>query len=265
MSDVQRFGVAMVGGGNMGSALLGGMIGSGEFDPSSVAVVERLETRRAELAALFPGVLVDDEIPPCAAAVIAVKPGDVADAVTSAVDAGARRVLSIAAGVTLAALDEAAGPGVSVVRAMPNTPALVGLGAAAIAGGASADASDLDWAESILGSVGIVERLDEPLLDAFTGVAGSGPAYVFLLAETLIAAAVAEGLPDDVAERVVAQVLLGASTLLDRDRDPARLRRNVTSPGGTTAAGLERFDAHDLHSIVAEVVRAATERSRELG
>lgn len=255
----------MIGGGNMGAALLGGMIASGEFEAATLAVVERLEARRDQLVDEFPGVHVTGDVPPCAAAVVAVKPDDVAGVVSSAVAAGARRVLSIAAGVTLSALDEAAGPGVAVVRAMPNTPALVGLGAAAITAGASAADADLDWAESILGSVGIVERLGEPLLDVFTGVAGSGPAYVFLLAETLIAAAVAEGMPRDVAERVVVQVLLGSATLLDRDRDPARLRRNVTSPGGTTAAGLARFDAHDLSAIVAEVVHAATERSRELG
>ena len=262
---MNEVGVAMIGGGNMGAALLGGMLASGEYDAASLAVVEKLEARREQLAELFPGVEVAAETPTCAAAVIAVKPDGVADAVRAAVAAGARRILSIAAGVTLAALDGAAGPGVAVVRAMPNTPALVGLGAAAIAGGSTASDDDLAWAEAILGSVGIVERLDEASLDAFTGVAGSGPAYVFLFAEALTDAAVAEGIEADVAERVVAQLMLGASTLLDRDRDPAQLRRNVTSPGGTTAAGLARFDAHGLRGIVADAVAAATERSRELG
>lgn len=263
--EMNEIDVAMIGGGNMGAALLGGMLASGEYDAASLAVVEQLEARRAQLVELFPGVEVAAVAPPCAAAVIAVKPDGVADAVRGAVAAGARRILSIAAGVTLAALDAAAGPGVAVVRAMPNTPALVGLGAAAIAGGATASDDDLAWAEGILGSVGIVERLDEASLDAFTGVAGSGPAYVFLFAEALTEAAVAEGIEPDVAERVVAQLLLGASTLLDRDRDPAQLRRNVTSPGGTTAAGLARFDAHDLRGTVADAVAAATARSRELG
>lgn len=257
--------VVMIGGGNMGAALLGGMIDSGAFPPGSLAVVERLDVRRAQLVDLFPGVSILDEVPACAAAVIAVKPDGVAGAVAQAVAGGARRLLSIAAGVSIATLDAAAGPNVAVIRAMPNTPALVGKGAAAISGGKSADDGDLAWAEQILGSVGIVERLEEPLLDAFTGVAGSGPAYVFLLAEALIQAAVGQGFEPDVAERVVAQLLLGASTLLDRDRDPAQLRVNVTSPGGTTAAGLARFEAHDFMAIVADVVNAATERSRELG
>ena len=257
--------VAMIGGGKMGAALLGGMLASGEYDAASLAVVEQLEARRVRLIELFPGVEVLGVVPRCAAAVFAVKPADVADAVHGAVAAGARRVLSIAAGVTLAALDAAAGPSVAVVRAMPNTPALVGLGTAAIAGGATASDSDLAWAEAILGSVGIVERLDEASLDAFTGVAGSGPAYVFLFAEALTDAAIAEGIEPDVAERVVTQLLLGAATLLDRERDPGQLRRDVTSPGGTTAAGLARFDEHDLRATVTDAVAAASARSRELG
>ncbi len=262
MSEID---VAVVGGGNMGAALLEGMIASGSFDPSSLAVVEVRAERRAELANAFPDVRVVGDVPPCRAAVIAVKPDAVAGAVEAAVDAGARRILSIAAGVTTATLDRAAGADVAVVRAMPNTPALVGLGASAIAPGAVASDDDLVWAEAILGSVGIVERLDEELLDAFTGVAGSGPAYVFLFAEALIEAAVSHGIPRDTAERIVAQLLLGASTLLARDGDPARLRRNVTSPGGTTAAGLQHFEDVGFLGSVHGAVTAATVRSRELG
>ena len=174
------------------------------------------------------------------------------DAVRGAVAAGARRILSIAAGVTLGALDAAAGPGVAVVRAMPNTPALVGLGAAAIAGGATASDGDLAWAEAILGSVGIVERLDEAALDAFTGVAGSGPAYVFLFAEALTDAAIAEGIDADVAERVVAQLLLGASTLLDRDRDAG-------------AAATQRHVAGRDHRRRARTIRRARSASDRRG
>ncbi len=257
--------VVMIGGGNMGAALLGGMVDSGRFAPASLAVVERLDSRREELASMFPQVLVAAEVPEAAAAVIAVKPNDVPDAVAQAVGCGATRILSIAAGVTLATLDAAAGDGVAVVRAMPNTPALVGKGASAIAGGASADEDDLEWAAGVLGSVGIVERVDEASLDAFTGVAGSGPAYVFLFAEALTAAAIEQGLDAELAERVVAQLLIGSATLLDRERDAAQLRVNVTSPGGTTAAGLARFDAGGLHALVADAVDAATRRSRELG
>lgn len=257
--------VAMVGGGNMGAALLGGMIGSGVFAPERLAVVELLDERRRQLSEMFPGVEVVTEVPACDGAVIAVKPGGVAAAVAQAVEAGASRVLSIAAGVTIDALQSAAGSEVAVIRAMPNTPALVGKGCAAIVGGATASDADLSWAEEILGSVGIVERLSEPLLDVFTGVAGSGPAYVFLVAEALTDAAVAEGIPRDVAERVVNQLLLGSSTLLARDGDAARLRTNVTSPGGTTAAGLARLEQRAVRAAFGDAVHAATERSRELG
>ena len=256
--------LVVVGGGNMGAALVGGMLAGG-VEAGTLAVAERLAERRGALAHELAGVAVVDAVPPCSAAVVAVKPDGAPAAVAEAVAAGARRVLSIAAGVTLATLERAAGEGVAVVRAMPNTPALVGRGAAAIAGGSAAGEGDLAWAEGVLGAVGAVERLAEPQLDAFTGVAGSGPAYVFLLAEALTDAAVAEGIPADVAPRVVTQLLVGSAALLERDGDPAELRRKVTSPGGTTAAGLARFEAHDLRAIVADAVAAATARSRELG
>ncbi len=256
--------VLLIGGGNMGSALLGGMIGSGAFGAAELGVVELVESRRDELAATFPGVRVSAEPVPCRSAILAVKPPDAAAAAAAARDAGATRLLSIAAGVRIETLQSAVGSGVAVVRAMPNTPALVGRGAAAIAGGATAGAADIEWAARILGSVGTVEELAEPLLDAFTGVAGSGPAYLFLVAEALIDSAVAEGLERPVAERVVRQLLVGSALLLDRELDPVRLRAQVTSPGGTTAAGIAVFEERDLRGTVAAAVGAATARSREL-
>ncbi len=249
----------------MGAALLGGMIESGAFSPGTLAVVEVLDARREQLVDMFPGVAVVDTIPPCHSAVLAVKPPGVPDATAAAVAAGATRILSIAAGVNIATIEVAAGADVAVVRCMPNTPALVGKGTSAIAGGNAATDDDLAWAESVLGAVGIVDRLPEAQLDAFTGVAGSGPAYIFLIAEALTDAAVAEGIERLTADRVVSQLLLGASTLLARDGDPATLRRNVTSPNGTTAAGLSVLDERDLRGTFAAAVRAATERSRELG
>ncbi|MBI5089228.1 MAG: pyrroline-5-carboxylate reductase [Actinobacteria bacterium] len=256
--------LALVGGGNMGAALLGGLIAAGWAAPHELAVCEVSAPRRDVLADQFPGVAVADRVDPCDAAVIAVKPGDVAGAVRDAVAAGASRILSIAAGVSIAALEAAAGPGVAVVRSMPNTPALVGEGAAAIAGGASAGAGDLDWAESILAAVGIVVRVPEHQLDAVTGLAGSGPAYVFLVAEALIDAGVLAGLSRQVAESLVTQTLVGSAALL-RDRgDAAQLRAMVTSPGGTTAAGLRRLEEHSVRSAMLEAVMAATARSREL-
>lgn len=249
----------------MGAALLGGLLDAGAVPASSVAVVELLADRRAELRDRFPGVDIVESMPSCAAAVLAVKPPQIVAAAAEAAAVGARRILSIAAGVRLATIEAAVGTDVAVVRAMPNTPALVGLGAAAVAGGQNADDDDVEWAAGILSAVGTVELLPEAALDAFTGSAGSGPAYVFMVAEALIEAAVADGLDRALAERVVPQVLLGAATMLVRDGDPEQLRRAVTSPGGTTAAGIAELDARDLRGALAAATAAATARSRELG
>jgi pyrroline-5-carboxylate reductase len=254
--------LVIVGGGKMGEALLGGLLAAGR-EPSSLAVVEALEGRRKELTDRFPGVTVSGEPVEADGAVIAVKPADVAGAIATS---GATRILSIAAGVTVAALEAAAGAGVPVVRAMPNTPALVGAGAAAIAGGTSATDDDLDWAEAILGSVGTVVRVPEKLLDAVTGLSGSGPAYVFLVAEALVDAGVLAGLPRPTAEGLAYQTLLGAARLLVESGDsPADLRAAVTSPGGTTAAGLREPEGHGVRAAFLDAVSAATARSRELG
>ena len=251
----------IVGGGRMGEALLGGLLDAGWTD---LGVVEKLEERRTELAAAFPSVRVLAECEPADGAVLAVKPNDVRAACT-ALD-GTKRILSIAAGVTIAALEDALGEGVAVVRAMPNTPALVGAGAAAIAAGHAATDDDLEWAESVLGAVGEVVRVPETLLDAVTGLSGSGPAYVFLVAEALIEAGVLAGLPRDVSTALTVQTLLGSARLLAETGDtPERLRAAVTSPGGTTAAGLRALESAGVRAAFLDAVLAATERSRELG
>jgi pyrroline-5-carboxylate reductase len=149
---------------------------------------------------------------------------------------------------------------------MPNTPALVGLGASAIAPGASATDDHLDLAERLLGAVGIVVRVREYELDAVTGLSGSGPAYVMLVAEALIEAGLLVGLPRPVAAQLVAQTLLGSATLLAQSDDgPEALRAAVTSPGGTTAAGLRALETRAVRAAFVDAVVAATERSRELG
>lgn len=265
MDDDARIELVIIGGGNMGAALLGGLVDSGAVAESALAVVEVVDARRAELATMFPGVAVARTVPPCVGVVLAVKPADTPAAAAAAAAAGASRVLSIAAGVRLATIEASVGPTVAVVRAMPNTPALVRLGACAISAGSTAGVDDVAWARTILEAVGLVDEVDEADLDAFTGVAGSGPAYVFLLAEALIDAAVGEGLDRAMAERVVRQLLLGSATLLDREGDATRLREMVTSPNGTTAAGLAALADHDLRGAVAAAVHAATQRSRELG
>lgn len=255
--------LAVVGGGNMGAALVGGLLAAGVVDAAGLAVVEVDPDRRRSLETSFPGVTVVAEVPPCVAAVIAVKPPDVPAAATAAVRAGARRVLSIAAGVTIATIEAACGTGVAVVRSMPNTPALVGEGASAVSGGTSASDDDMDWARRVLGSVGLVVTVPEDRLDAVTGLTGSGPAYLFLVAESLMKAGVDVGLDRDVVDALVRQLFTGASALMASGDDPADLRVKVTSPNGTTAAGLAVLDA--ARPIIVAAVEAATARSRELG
>ena len=175
-------------------------------------------------------------------------------------------MLSVAAGITIAAMETALPPGTAVIRAMPNTPALVGAGAAGLAPGSAASDDDVAWAAGILGSVGVAEVVGEPLLDAVTGLSGSGPAYVFLLAEAMTDAGVAMGLTRAVAGRLATQTIAGAGRMLVGDgADPVDLRAGVTTPAGTTAAGLGALEDGGLRATVAAAVRAATERSVELG
>jgi pyrroline-5-carboxylate reductase len=199
--------------------------------------------------------------------VLAVKPGDVAAACDALRAAGSEApVLSIAAGVTLDRLEAWLADGTPVVRAMPNTPALVGAGAAAVAAGHAADEGHLAWAEQVLGAVGTVVRVDEASLDAVTGLSGSGPAYVFLVVEALVEAGVLAGLPRPISTTLATETVLGAAKLLaESPEGPEALRAAVTSPGGTTAAGLRELERSGVRAAFLDAVMAATARSRELG
>jgi pyrroline-5-carboxylate reductase len=258
-----RVALSIIGGGNMGSALLGGLIGAG-WSTSDIVVVEVDEAKCKDLTQRF-GVLCVSEIVACDGAVVAVKPAGVVDVCTRLREVGVSRVLSIAAGITTNAMQEALGNSAVAIRAMPNTPALIGEGASVIAGSAACDSHDLDWAEGILRSVGIVLRVDENDIDAVTAVAGSGPGYVFLMAEAMIDAGVTEGLSREVATALVRQLFKGAGALLAASPlDAETLREQVTSPGGTTAAGLAVFNESGFREIVNKVVQAAATRSREM-
>jgi pyrroline-5-carboxylate reductase len=259
------FELVVVGGGNMGAALLGGMLSADTASPDAIAVVEPIGARRQELGERFPGVTVTETVPPCTAAVLAVKPPDIPAVAAAVVAAGARRVLSVAAGVTTATIRDAVGPEVAVLRTMPNTPALVGQGVSALSGATGTSDDDLDWAEGVLRGVGLVVRVDERQLDAVTGLTGSGPAYVFLVAEALMDAGVLAGLPRVTVEEMVAQLLVGSAALLAERGNPAGLRAMVTSPGGTTAAGVRVLEERAVRAAFIDAVQAATARSRELG
>ena len=268
-----RYSLVVVGGGKMGEALIGGLLNAGWCKAAEMLIIEPVESRRSELATRFVGVRVVAEQPAelrAEAALVAVKPHHVAEVcrlLAPVVD----RLLSVAAGVTTASMESALREGapdrtVAVVRSMPNTPALVGCGASAIAGGAAATTQDCEWAASILSAVGVVERVEEKLLDTVTGISGSGPAYIFLVAEAMIEGGVLMGLPRTVATTLVAQTIAGAGLMLrDSGDDAAQLRGNVTSPGGTTAAGLRVLEERATRSAFIDAVAAATERSRALG
>ena len=255
----------VVGGGKMGSALLTGLIAAGWAPVADLAVSDPDPVQRQRLSDAHPGLAVMDAPVAADGALLAVKP-DVAEPVLRTLAAvGINRVLSIVAGLSTARLEAALGPGV-VVRSMPNTPSLVGCGVAAISGGSAATAADLDWAEGILGSVGTVVRLPERHLDAVTGVSGSGPAYVYLVAEAMIEGGVAAGLTRDVSRRLVVDTMLGSARMMaETGDDPGELRAAVTSPGGTTAAALRTLEFKAVRSAFIEAVAAATERSRQLG
>jgi pyrroline-5-carboxylate reductase len=266
--------LVIVGGGRMGGALLGGLLRAGWATADQLAVVEPLAARRDELTAEFRGVAVMDAPSAdalrdgdggVAGAVLAVKPDQAEGACRVLGALGVQRVVSIVAGIPCARLETALGGQPMVVRAMPNTPALVGAGATAIAGGSHATSADLAWAEDILAAVGTVVRLPERLLDPVTGLSGSGPAYFFLVVEALMEAGVQMGLSREVARGLVVDTMLGSAKLLaETGEDPAVLRAAVTSPAGTTAAGVRALEYRAVRSAFMEAVAAATERARAL-
>ena len=257
--------LVIVGGGRMGSALARGLLGSG-WRADDLVICEAVAARREQLRAELPGVSVGEDVPAASGAVVAVKPGDGEAACRAVARSGTGRVLSIMAGVTLARLESWLGPSVAVLRAMPNTPATVGVGVSGVAAGSGAGAPDLTWGTEILGAVGRVVSLPEPALDAVTGLSGSGPAYVFLVAEALIAGGVAAGLAPEVSRTLAVETLAGASRLLALSgQTPETLRAQVTSPGGTTEAGLAVLEERAVRAAFADAVVAATERSRQLG
>jgi pyrroline-5-carboxylate reductase len=253
----------------MGESLLTGLLAAGA-EPDSLAVAEVDGERRRLLEERFPGVRIAPNpawvVGDADVVVLAVKPGDV-PAVLGAAEptlAASTLILSIAAGVSIATLERHA-PGRPVVRAMPNTPALVRRGAAAIAGGEHATDLHLGLAEEVLDAVGVVVRVPERMLDAVTGLSGSGPAYVFLVAEAMIEAGVLNGVPRDVATTLVHQTILGAGTMLvEEDESAEALRAAVTSPGGTTAAGLRVLEARSVRGAILDAVTAAAARAAEL-
>lgn len=258
--------VGFLGFGNMGGAIARGLLAMGTLPAPALNAYDVAESRLAEARRL--GITVVDSPQALAALsttlILAVKPQTMTDAlgqIPPGVLAG-KRVISIAAGISIATLQRFVSDGARIVRVMPNTPALVGAGAAAIALGPACDARDAEVAQAIFAAVGSVELVDEDDLDAVTALSGSGPAYFFYVVECLIRAAVDEGLDEVQAARLAHQTLYGAGKLLAESGETAgTLRERVTSKGGTTAAALAAFQNHGLAAVIHAGVNAAAARS----
>jgi pyrroline-5-carboxylate reductase len=260
--------IAVLGGGVMGETLISGFRRYVTPEPT-ILVVEKRPERLDELVERHGvvGATAEAAVPGADVVVLVVKPQDMAgllQGIGPLVDPGAT-VISIAAGIRTQTIEDHVRAGVNVVRAMPNTPAKVDRGVTGVSGGARCSVEAVALAIRLLGSVGAVVEVPESLQDAVTAVSGSGPAYVFYLAEAMIAAAVELGLDPEIAQHMVHHTILGAATLLDASGETAQvLRRNVTSPGGTTAAAIATMDELAVHSAIVSAITAARDRSREL-
>jgi pyrroline-5-carboxylate reductase len=259
-----------IGAGKMASALVRGMLRAGLADPGSVAASDPLESARSALAAEA-GIAVFDSNAPVVSQsdvlVLAVKPqamGQVLDELRPLVGPG-QLVISIAAGISIATLQAGLGPDRKLVRVMPNTPALLGEGASAYSPGPGVPAEDEAVVQALLEAVGRCVRVPESLLDAVTGLSGSGPAFVYLIIEGLSDGGVRVGLPRDVATTLAAQTVLGAARMvLETGLHPGVLKDQVASPGGTTIAGLHALERGGARASLIEAVMAATLRAAEL-
>ncbi|MEM1041173.1 MAG: pyrroline-5-carboxylate reductase [Bacteroidota bacterium] len=263
--------VAILGTGNIGRALLGGLRQGDDVPAGRIRVTRRTPSALDALAEQFPGIWTGTDnlaaVDGASVVILAVKPqhiGGLLGEIRGHVAPGAV-VLSVLAGITTDAIGEALGGEIAVVRSMPNTPALVGEGATAIAAGTHATDEHLALAEAVFASVGTVEVVPETLMDAVTGLSGSGPAYVYMVIEALTDGGVKQGLPRPTALRLAAQTVLGAAKLaVETGKHPAILRDEVTTPGGTAIAAVADLESHGLRTMLINAVATATQRSQEL-
>jgi pyrroline-5-carboxylate reductase len=262
--------IGFVGGGNMATALIGGLIAKGQ-DPRSIAVIERVPAARERLAAKYPihlSTAPDAAIQGAEVLVLAVKPQDMQKAIASLSGFSKEKlVVSVAAGITLKSLSRWLDGHRKIVRCMPNTPGLIGAGITGLFAAPEVGAAERHKAESILRAVGeVVWVHEERLLDPVTALSASGPAYVFWFIEQLAAAAVKLGIPREDALKLAKQTVLGAARLaVSSEKDPSQLRQDVTSKGGTTEAALKVFDEEKLAERFLRAVEAASRRGAEMG
>jgi pyrroline-5-carboxylate reductase len=263
--------IGFLGAGKMATALARGFINAGLVKATQLVAADPFDAARKHFTMETGAKTVVNNLEAAKAAtvlILATKPDQVGGALAEISGAFTKNhlVISIAAGVTLGKLEALLPAGARVIRVMPNTPALVGAGAAGYALGKSATAEDGELAKELLSAVGIAMQVKENLLDAVTGLSGSGPAYVYQFIEALSDGGVAAGLPRDVATKLAAQTVLGgAKMVLDTGMHPGALNDQVTSPGGTTIEGLHELEKGKLRATVISAVRAATEKSKKLG
>jgi pyrroline-5-carboxylate reductase len=263
--------LAFIGGGNMASSLIGGLIADG-WDPQRITVSDRDSHQLEQLREHFGVVTRQGNLEAATGAgivLLAVKPQIVREVALELAELLSRQhslVISIAAGIRTDALRNWIGQHTAIVRSMPNTPALVQSGATALYANAAVTMQQHDVAETILRAVGLTIWLeDESLMDAVTALSGSGPAYFFLFMEALQKAGCALGLPEQAARLLTLQTALGAARMaIESTEDPATLRRRVTSPGGTTERAIQSFQQHDFDDLVLQALEAAAARSAEL-
>lgn len=264
--------IAFIGGGNMARSLIAGLVAKGH-PAASIRVAEPVAALRDALHADFGVSVLNDGAAAVRGAstwVFAVKPQvmrTVCESLAPLAQAHRPLVVSIAAGVTGSQLERWLGGDLPVVRTMPNTPALLGAGITGLHASARVDADGRAFAETLLAAAGkTVWIQNEDLMEAVTAVSGSGPAYVFLLAEAMVDAGIEEGLPAATARALALETILGAARMLTEEGAPdaAELRRRVTSPNGTTQAAIEHFEASGLRDLVAGAIHAASERGRQL-
>jgi pyrroline-5-carboxylate reductase len=259
--------LGFLGCGNMSGAILEGILAHGELDRNDILVVENSRERTAFWAEKGVSVAESAEtLHGVSGIILGVKPQSFDQA---AADLGVLKtssmVLSIMAGIDSDRISASLGPKARVVRVMPNTPCAIGMGISAIARGANATDSDMALASRIMSTVGQVVEVDEASMHAVTATSGSGPAYLFLLAESWIEASIATGLSRDVAEKLVVETIRGSAELLHRERDAVALRATVTSKGGTTSAGIESLERDGIRESLVQALKAAQQRGVELG
>lgn len=268
---VDSLSIGFLGAGKMATALAKGFLNAGLLDAGNLVASDPFAPAREAFERETGATVTEDNrvvLEKSRVIILAVKPGQVADMLREVQDtvSADHLFISIAAGVTTAKIESALPTGARVIRVMPNTPALVGESASGYARGREATSADSELAGRLLGAVGVAFEVGEPLLDAVTGLSGSGPAYVYQIIEALSDGGVAAGLPRDTATKLAAQTLLGgARMVLETGIHPGQLKDMVTSPGGTTIEGIHALEQGGLRATLMNAVRAASDKSRQLG